>query len=138
MGTESKKIKKKLSDTEVWATTYNGHEIKVVNGSHTKMYIDGKEVANHESFLSTQVILRAVIPETNKVVMARVHQKAVSDVILSCDFMVGDVLKTEYGFQHKDGTTTMLTDDEVQQYVKATKEELEDPTAAIIAMMNTF
>ena len=28
---------------ETWVTSYNGHEIKVVNKIHVTMYINGKE-----------------------------------------------------------------------------------------------
>ena len=124
-----------LVGKEVWTTTYEGHEIRVCNGAHTKMYIDDKEVAKQNTLISTSATLKAVIPDTRKVVMARVHQKTAEDMILSCEFIVGDLLPSQYGYRKKDGTVVPLTEEEIEQYVKAKKEELLDPTAAIIAAL---
>lgn len=81
-----------LAEKEVWTTTYEGHEIKVVNGLHVKMYIDGEEVAKQNNLISNSVTLKAVIPDTTKLIMAVVHQRTASDLILSCDFILGDLL----------------------------------------------
>lgn len=124
-----------LVGKEVWTTTYEGHEIKVVNGAHTKMYIDDKEVAKQSTILATSAILKAVIPDTTKIIMAIVHQRTASDMILSCEFILGDLLPSQYNYRQKDGTIVPLTNEELTEYVKVKTEELLDPTAAIIAAL---
>lgn len=123
MSKMSKETKDKIHGKETWVTSYNGHEIMVVNKARTTMYIDGKEAAKQKSLLSSQIILQAVIPDTDKIIMARVYQKSSSDLIISCDFIVGDLLPTEYGFQHKDGSVALLNDEELQQYIQMKKED---------------
>lgn len=130
----SKETKAKISGKEVWVTSYNGHEIKVVNKARTTMYIDGNEAAKQKHLLSSQIILQAAIPDTDKVVMARIYQKSASDYIISCDFIVGDLLTTEYGFQHKDGTVALLNDEEIKQYIQMKKDDDETTTTIISTM----
>lgn len=131
----SKELEKKLKGKEVWVTSYNGHEIKVINKAHATMYIDGNEVAKQKGLFSSKIILQATIPETDKVVVAHIHQKASEDLILSCDFIIGDISPVEYGFQHKDGSVTLLTDDEMKQYLEYKKEE-EESAVIISTLMN--
>lgn len=49
----SKELEAKLKGKETWVTSYNGHEIKVVNKIHVTMYIDGKEEDESAVFIST-------------------------------------------------------------------------------------
>lgn len=127
----SKELEAKLKGKEAWITSYNGHEIKVVNKIHVTMYIDGKEVAKQKGLLSSKVLLQATIPDTDKVIIAHVYQKSSADLIATCDFIIGDIAPTEYGFQHKDGTLALLTDEEMKQYLQYRKEE--DESAVFIS-----
>lgn len=127
----SKALEEKLKGKEAWVTSYNGHEIKVVNKLHVTMYIDGNEVAKQKGLLSSKVILQAVIPDTDKVIVAYVYQKSSADLIATCDFIIGDLIPAEYGFQHKDGTLVVLTDEEMKQYLQYRKEE--DESAVFIS-----
>ncbi len=127
----SKELEAKLKGKEAWVTTYDGHEIKVVNKLHVTMYIDGNEVAKQKGLLSSKIILQSVIPDTDKVVVAYVYQKSSADLIATCDFIIGDIVPTEYGFQHKDGTLALLTDDELKEYLQYRKEE--DESAVFIS-----
>lgn len=125
----------KIAGKEAWTTTYDGHEIKVCNGAVTRMFIDGKEVAKQNTLISTSVTLKAVIPGTTKIIMAIVHSRTASDLILSCDFILGDLMPSQCGYQQKDGTIVPLTNEELAEYVKVKMEELLDPTPLIIAAL---
>lgn len=132
----SKELAAKIKGKEVWITSYNGHEIKVVNKMRTTMYIDGNEVAKQKGLISSNLILQSAIPETDKIVIAHIHQKNSADLVTACDFVIGEISPAKYGFQHKDGSVSLLTDDEMKQYLQYRKEEDEDTAVIVTTLLN--
>jgi len=127
----SKEIEQKMKGKEVWITNYEGHEIKVVNKNHITLYIDGVEASKNKSLIFTQIFLHAAIPDTDKIVIARVYQK---DQYLTCNFIIGDIAPVQYGYQHKDGKVELLTDDELKEYHEFLKKDYDE--AIFLTLIN--
>lgn len=67
----------------------------------------------------------------SKELEAKLKGKEMWMTFLSCDFVIGDIIPCEYGFQHKDGSLALLTEEEMKQYLQYRKEE--DESAVFIS-----
>lgn len=117
-------------ENAVWVGEFEGHKIRVTNSGKAKLWIDGVEVAKEKGLIHLEYELRAPIPNTDYIVIAKVD--GTSDVIVSCNVLVAKKVDLIFGKEDEDGLFTAYSDAEINSMK-------EDAEAAIaISTMNTI
>ena len=112
-----------------WIGEIEGHKIKVTNDGKARLYIDGVEAAKEKGLIHLEYELRAPIPDTDYIVIAKLD--GTKDAIVSCDVLIAKKLEMTMGKENEDGFTR-YTDEEIAKM-------REDAEAAIaISTMNTI
>lgn len=96
----------------VWIGEFEGHEIKVTNEGKCRLYIDGVEVAKEKGLIHFDYELRASIPDTDYIVIAKVD--GTKDVIVSCDVLIAKKLDVIMAKEDKEGIITPYTEKEIE------------------------
>lgn len=117
-------------ENQVWITEFEGHKIKVTNAGKAKLYIDGVEAAKEKGLIHLEYELRAPIPGTDLIVIAKLD--GTKDVITTCDVLVAKALTTTFGKEDEDGLFTPYSTEDVDKM----KEDAE--AAIVISTINTI
>lgn len=94
-----------------WVGEFEGHKIKVTNDGKAKLWIDGQEAAKEKGLIHLEYELRAPIPDTEYIVIAKLD--GVKDSIVTCDVMIASKIEMTMGKENNDGDFTPYSDDEI-------------------------
>lgn len=115
---------------EVWVGEFEGHKIKVTNSGKAKLWIDGVEAAKEKGLLHLELELRAPIPGTDYIVIAKLD--GAKDLIVNCDVLIAMNLPMTFGKESEEGVFEAYSEDEISKMKGDTE------AAAAITAANTI
>lgn len=97
----------------IWIGEIEGHKIRVTNDGKAKLWIDGVEAAKEKGLIHLEYELRAPIPDTDIIVIAKLD--GVKEGIVVCDVMAAKKVPMTFGKEDQDGNFTPYSDDEINK-----------------------
>ena len=98
---------------EVWKTSWNGHELSVVNGAKAQFLCDGNIIAEQKGIIQVRFnLIGSVDGKTLIAILDGGFHNQTKGTSISVRFFVCDELDCEYGIIDKNGEYSVIPKDE--------------------------